>query len=279
VSLRDVIQSKIDKLPRGQKAVAKYILGHPNEAVNLTAAELGKVVGVSEATVIRFAYSLGFPGYPEFRDALQELLLDRLRALERHQLYQTIGDGDNFLQRVLRQDLQKGISILAMLDDRPLEELAKALCQSCPINLIGLRSAKGLAAYFGAYLSWFLPEVHMLEADMLLEHVINSGEKSIFIGISFPRYTKRTVQYLALAHKLGRKTVAITDSPTSPLAPHADILVYAPCSHISFIDSFVIPMGLINAILIKVVDNLGDLATKRLQELEEAWAKTGIYED
>jgi len=277
--LRDLIQRKIDRLPRGQRAVAQYVLEHSSEVMNLTAAELGELVGVSEATVIRFATSLGFPGYPEFKDALQESLLDQLKALERHRLYQTIGEGDNFLQSVLRQDLQKGMSILSMLDDAPLEEFARVLCDSSSINLIGLRSAKGLAIYFGAYLSWFLPEVHVLEADMFLEHVINSRENSFFIGISFPRYTKQTVECLALAHELGRKTAAITNSPLSPLAPHADFLVYAPCSHISFIDSFVIPIGLINAILLKVADNLGDLATKKLQELEKTWAQSGIYED
>jgi len=279
LSLREIIQSKMEQLPRGQKAVALYVLEHAREAVSLTASELGKVVGVSEATVIRFASSLGFPGYPEFREALQESLLDQLKALERHQLYQTVGEGNNFIQSVLRQDLQKGINILATLDDRPIEDLARAICESSCINIVGLRSAKGLAYYFSAYLSWFIPETHVLNADMFLENVINARGDSLFIGISFPRYTKRTVQCLALARELGKKTAAITDSPLSPLAPHADILVYAPCSHISFIDSFVIPVGLVNAVLLKVADNLGELTTKRLQELERAWDQYGVYED
>ncbi|MBL3593713.1 MAG: MurR/RpiR family transcriptional regulator [Synergistaceae bacterium] len=271
------IKVRLDRLPSGQQAVARFLLARPREAAFLTAAQLGEQVGVSESTVIRLAAALGFPGFPELRSALQETLRDQLSALERLQLYQTTGEGGNLVQRVLRQDLQRGLSALASLEDGPIERLAEALCSASAIYLIGLRSARALVAYFGTYLSWFLPEVHYLEGDLFQEQVIAAREKSLFIGISFPRYTRQTVDCLAFAHDQGLATAAITDALTSPLAEKADYVVTVPCSHVSYIDSFVIPLGLLNALLLRVTDHLGPLASERLEHLEEVWAEAKIY--
>lgn len=277
--LWDKIKGRLERLPSGQQAVARFLLTRPREAAFLTAAQLGEQVGVSESTVIRFAVSLGFPGFPELRNALQEALRDQLSALERLQLYQTMGEGTNLVQSVLRQDLQRGLSSLATLDDGPIEALAQALCEAPSVYLIGLRSARALVAYFGTYLSWFLPEVHSLEGDLFQEQVVSARRGSLFVGISFPRYTRQTVECLTFAHDQGLLTAAITDSHSSPLAEGADYVVTVPSSHISYIDSFVIPMGLLNALLLRVTDRLGPLASERLQRLEEVWAKARIYQE
>lgn len=273
------IKGRMDRLPSGQQSVARFLLNRPRDAAFLTAAQLGEQVGVSESTVIRLAASLGFPGFPELRSALQEALRDQLSALERLQLYQTMGEGTNLVQSVLRQDLQRGLSALASMDDGPIEALAQALCEAPSVYLIGLRSARALVAYFSTYLSWFLPEVHSLESDLFLEQVVAARKGSLFVGISFPRYTRQTVQCLAFARSQGLPTAAITDSLVSPLVEQADYVVTVPSSHISYIDSFVIPMGLLNALLLRVTDRLGPLASERLQLLEATWATAKVYQE
>lgn len=277
--LWEIIKGRMDRLPAGQQAVARFLLSLPREAAFLTAAQLGGQVGVSESTVIRLAASLGFPGFPELRNALRETLRDQLSALERLQIYQATGEGSNLVQRVLRQDLQRGLSALASLDDGPIEALAEALCNSPSIYLIGLRSARALVAYLGTYLSWFLPEVHYLEGDLFREQVVAARQGSLFVGISFPRYTRQTVECLTFARRQGLATAAITDSLSSPLAEVADYTVTVPSSQISYIDSFVIPIGLLNALLLRVTDRLGLRASERLERLEAVWAEAKIYQE
>ena len=102
-------------------------------------------------------------------------------------------------------------------------------------------------------------------------------KSSIVIGISFPRYTRQTVECIALAKKNKFLTAAITDSPLSPLAKAADMCIISPCAHIAHIDSLLIPMGLINTLLIQVAEQLGPKALKRLKELEKSWADRSVY--
>lgn len=272
------IRTKIDDLSSGQQAVARYLLEKPREAVFLTAAQIGDRVGVSESTVIRLAFTLGYPGFPELKNDLQEVLQGQLSALERHQSYQSVGVGGNLAQRVLREDLGKASPALSQFDDSTLEILAKEICDAPSILLFAQRSAKALSLYLESYLSWFHPAVQSLEEDLYQERILASSEGSLVLGISFPRYTRRTVECLAFAHNQGHRTAAITDSLSSPLARYAGTVLTVPCPQISFIDSFVLPMSLINALLLQVTDHMGDEARRRLEKLEEIWKKKSIYQ-
>lgn len=276
--LLDRIRTKMDALSSGQQLVARFLLESPREAAFLTASQIGDRVGVSESTVIRLAFSLGYPGFPELKNELQEVLQGQLSALERHQSYQAVGGDGNRAQQVLREDLGKASPVLAQFDESSLLQLAEEICKAPAVLLFAQRSAKALALYFESYLSWFHPAVQTLEEDLYQERILASPEGTLVVGISFPRYTRRTVECLAFAHGQGKKTAAITDSLSSPLARYAGTILTVPCPQISFIDSFVVPMSLMNALLLQVTDLMGEEAREKLEKLEEIWKEKRVYQ-
>lgn len=270
------LKKSLPSLPRAQKIVAKYILGNPPETIFMTSQQLGQKSGTSEATVVRLATTLGFQGFPEFKEALQKEAKQQLSTLGRLKRHQA-STKNSMLADIVLSEIEGAAEALATASDLGIEELAAAICESDAVYIIGLRSARSLAIYMQFYLSWFLPQVYLPENDFFESYLVSAPKNSIVVGISFPRYTRLTVECLGQAKKMGFRTAAITDSPTSPLARITDISVISPCFHIAHIDSLMIPSGMVNAILIEVTNRLGRDALDRLSALEAVWADDDIY--
>ena len=247
------------------------------ESIFLTALQLGKNAGSSEASVIRMASSLGFSSFPDFIKSLQEEAKDQLSTLGRLQTHKLQPQTGGLIARVINSDLEQAKEALSTVDDETIKKLAAKICASDAIYIVGLRSTRSLAVYMEYYLSWFFPGVHLPTTDTIGNHLIAAPDNSIVIGISYPRYTRQTVECIALAKKRKFFTAAITDSPFSPLAKAADMYVVSPCAHIAHIDSLLIPIGLINTLLIQVAEHLGPKALKRLEELERSWTDSSVY--
>ena len=271
------IGNNLEDLPPAQKKIAEYMLKNRLESIFLTALQLGKNAGSSEASVIRMASSLGFSSFPDFIKSLQEEAKDQLSTLGRLQTHKLQPQTGGLIARVINSDLEQAKEALSTVDDETIKKLAAKICASDAIYIVGLRSTRSLAVYMEYYLSWFFPGVHLPTTDTIGNHLIAAPDNSIVIGISYPRYTRQTVECIALAKKRKFFTAAITDSPFSPLAKAADMYVVSPCAHIAHIDSLLIPIGLINTLLIQVAEHLGPKALKRLEELERSWTDSSVY--
>lgn len=271
------IENNLENLPPAQKKIAEYMLKNRLESIFLTALQLGKNAGSSEASVIRMASSLGFSSFPDFIKSLQEEAKDQLSTLGRLQTHKLQPQTGGLIARVINSDLEQAKEALSTVDDETIKKLAAKICASDAIYIVGLRSTRSLAVYMEYYLSWFFPGVHLPTTDTIGNHLIAAPDNSIVIGISYPRYTRQTVECIALAKKRKFFTAAITDSPFSPLAKAADMYVVSPCAHIAHIDSLLIPIGLINTLLIQIAEHLGPKALKRLEELERSWTDSSVY--
>ena len=271
------IENNLENLPPAQKKIAEYMLKNRLESIFLTALQLGKNAGSSEASVIRMASSLGFSSFPDFIKSLQEEAKDQLSTLGRLHTHKLQPQTGGLIARVINSDLEQAKEALSTVDDETIKKLAAKICASDAIYIVGLRSTRSLAVYMEYYLSWFFPGVHLPTTDTIGNHLIAAPDNSIVIGISYPRYTRQTVECIALAKKRKFFTAAITDSPFSPLAKAADMYVVSPCAHIAHIDSLLIPIGLINTLLIQVAEHLGPKALKRLEELERSWTDSSVY--
>lgn len=273
----EIMRSRKEALPRAQRVVAEYMLNNRSESLFMTSQQLGAKSGTSEATVIRLAAALGFSGFPDFKEALQEEAKDQLSTLGRlrkHRLKMITG---NLLSNVISNEIDRVTERLGGSDDGEIRALAAAICESGAVYLIGLRSARSLAIYLQYYLSWFFPNIYVPENDYLESYLVSAPANSLIVGISFPRYTRLTVGCVRQAREMGLRTASITDSHASPLAEIADISVTAPCAHVAYIDSLMIPLGMANAILLEVTNQLGQAALDRLRELETVWASGSIY--
>lgn len=276
-----LIQENIHTFSKGQKRIANFILDSYDKAAFMTASRLGKRVGVSESTVVRFAAELGYDGYPDMQKSLQKMIRNRLTSVQRIEVTNDrIGDQD-LLSMVLQSDIEKIRLTLEELDRDSFEDAVDAIVSARKIYIIGVRSSASIATFLTFYFNLIFDnvvEVSANTASEVFERLLRVGEGDVVIGVSFPRYSSRTVQAMSFARDRGATTVAITDSEASPLAPICTYTLKARSDMASFVDSLVAPLSLVNALLVAVSRKKNDDLAHTFQTLEGIWDEYGVYE-
>jgi len=278
--LFSLIGERMDSLSKGHKLIANFILSQYDKAAFMTAQKLGRTVGVSESTVVRFASELGYDGYPALQRALQDLMRNKLTAVQRIEVTSGQMTSDDVLERVLNLDIDR---IRTTLDETSKEDFRKAvdmIVESNTIYIMGTRSSAAIANFISYYLSLIFPHVKLVPSvttSELFEKIMRIDSKDVMIGVSFPRYSKQTVKALKYAHNAGAKVISITDSKTSPLAKYADALLLARSDMASFVDSLVAPLSLVNALIVAVSIRNVDRVTQTFEKLEKIWEDYDVY--
>lgn len=266
---------------KGQKKIAKYILSNYDKAAFMTAGILGKVVGVSESTVVRFAADLGYDGYPTMRKALQEMIRNRLTAVQRIEVANQMIDENDVFKSVVSSDVQNLQATLENIDSESFNSAVDAIVNARNVYIVGMRTSTSLANFLSLYLNLLRGNIHTIHdtaSSEIYEQLLRIGEGDLFIGISFPRYSSHTIGAMKFAKKMGAKTVAITDSTASPFSDTADICMYAKSDMVSFLDSLVAPMSLINAIIVAVGMKNRENLSETFSKLENIWMEHEVYD-
>ncbi|MCI5800612.1 MAG: MurR/RpiR family transcriptional regulator [Oscillospiraceae bacterium] len=281
---RDLISyigGKMKGFSKGQKLIAQYIIEHYDKAAFMTASRLGSTVGVSESTVVRFAAEVGFEGYPQLQRALQELIRNRLTSVQRMEVTSDQIGSSDALHKVLNLDIEK---IRHTLEEASLEDFnnaVDAIVGAKNIYILGIRSASALSGFLSFYFNHIFENVRLVNttsASEMFEQILRIGKDDVFIGITFPRYSKRTYNAAAYARANGAQVVAITDSRLSPIAQTADHLLLARSDMTSFVDSLVAPLSLINALIVAVGLKKKDEIAQTYSRLEQIWDEYHVYE-
>ena len=281
---RDLIHSITQQMPgfsEGQKLIAQYILAHYDKAAFMTAAKLGMTVGVSESTVVRFASELGFEGYPQLQRALQELIRNRLTSVQRMEVTSDqLGEG-NILHKVLNLDIEKIRRTMEKASVEDFEQAVDTIVNAKNIYILGVRSASALSGFMSFYFNQIFESVRLVNTTStseMFEQIMRIKEGDVFIGITFPRYSKRTVNAANFAKQNGAKVIAITDSNISPIDETADHLLLARSDMASFVDSLVAPLSVINALIVAVGIRKKDEISSTYERLEQIWDEYNVYE-
>jgi len=280
IDLTSRIKNNFNKFSKSQKLIATYLLKQSDKAAFFTAANLGKVVGVSESTVVRFADILGYEGYPALQKDLQDRIKNKLNTVSRlKKSIKAANGGESILYEVFRNDMDNIQKTMDNISRESFNRLVEEMLNADSIYIIGLHNAASLAYFMGLNLNIILKNVTTIgySSSDVFERLINISKKDLLIGISFPRYTLRTIEIVKFAKKRRAKTAAITDSVISPLAQLADISVFADSNLNSFINSFTAPLSLINALVTAVGVKKKKEALKSLANLEEIWNKYNIF--
>ena len=276
-----VIQENLHTFSKGQKKIANFILESYDKAAFMTASRLGKRVGVSESTVVRFAAELGYDGYPDMQKSLQKMIRNRLTSVQRIEVTNDrLGDQD-LLSMVLQSDIEKIRQTLEELDRDAFDRAVDAIVSAKKIYIIGVRSSAALASFLYFYFNLIFENVTLVSASTaseIFESLLRVGPGDVVVGVSFPRYSSRTVQAMSFARDRGADTVAITDSEASPLAPICRHTLRARSDMASFVDSLVAPLSLVNALLVAVSQRKNDELARTFQTLEDIWDEYGVYE-
>ncbi|MBQ9993131.1 MAG: MurR/RpiR family transcriptional regulator, partial [Clostridia bacterium] len=251
------------------------------KAAYMTAAKLSVSAGVSEATVVRFAKRFGFEGYPPLQHAMQEMTRNSLTSLQRIEVTRgRIGDGD-IMDSVIGHDIELIRRTLEKTSREQFDSAVELLCSARRIYIIGTRSASALASFMCYYLSLIFEQVSLIDPSNeseIFEQMLHIGEADAVVGISFPRYSRRAVKAMEIASSCGAKTIALTDSESSPLAQPADFLLLAQSDMASIVDSLVAPLSLINALLVATALRKKDELSEQFQRLERIWEEYDVYE-
>ena len=266
------------RLSKGHRKIAQYIVEHYDKAVFMTASRLGESVGVSESTVVRFAAARGYEGYPQLQRSLQELVSHRLTANQRFEMATEL-DPSAALTTVLKSDMQNLRNTLEQVEQQVFDEVVQRLLNANAVYVMGLRSAAPLAQFMGYYLNYIFDNVHLVSsgATDVFEEIIKLRENDVLIGISFPRYSTRTLEAMRFAKRCGAQVVAITDGPMSPLAEIADLSLTARTDMASFVDSLAAPLSLINALLVTLGLHRKQALSQHFKQLESIWKTYEVY--
>ena len=281
MDILDKITEARPTFSKGQKRIADFITSHTDKAAFMTAARMGATVGVSESTVVRFAYELGFDGYPELSRSLQQIIKTQLTSVQRIAVTRDrIGDGD-VLEKVLSFDMDKIRRTLEETSRADFQAASEAIAAARSIYVIGDRSAGALAKFIDYYFSLMFDNVrplHTSSTSELYEQMVRVGPEDVLIGISFPRYSTLTVRACRFAADAGATVVAITDGSGSPLAKLANYLLAARSDMTSFVDSLVAPFCLVNALIVAVGLLKEQEVTDTFERLEKIWSEYSVYQ-
>ncbi len=275
------IQNGMDSFSKGQRLIGNFILKSYDKAAFMTASKLGKTVNVSESTVVRFATELGYDGYPAMQKSLQEMIRNKLTSIQRMEVSNEQMGTQNILPTVMHADIEKIRMTLEELDRDEFDAAVDAVVQARRIYIVGVRSASALASFLGFYFNLIFENVvivHTNSVSEVFEQVLRVCEGDVIIGISFPRYSQRTVKAMRYAHDQGATVVAITDGAGSPLVPIADHALLAKSDMASFVDSLVAPLSLVNALIVAVGRKKNQDLSRTFERLERIWAEYEVYE-
>ena len=275
VDLLARINQHYSSFSKGQKLLANYIIDNYDRAAFITASKMGRTVGVSESTVVRFAYALGYDGYPALQRSLQEMIRNRLTTVQRIQLTSDLSQ-DEVLSTVLKSDISNIRSTIESVNTATFNTVIDYMLKARKIYVVGIKSAAPLAQFLGYYLNFILDDVCIVNSTVY-ETMLRISDKDMCIGISFPRYSSKAVEALSFARSKGGYVTAITDSMFSPIAELADSVLVARSDMASFADSLSAPLSLINALIVGAGLRRKDEVYERLDQLEGIWKSHKVY--
>ena len=280
----DVLSAIHDRLrtfSKGQKLIAGFILQSYDKAAFMTASKLGKTVGVSESTVVRFAVELGFDGYPSMQKTLQEIVRNKLTSVQRIEAANDRIGNQDVVSTVLQADIDTLRRTSETLDRREMDASVDAILAARHIYIVGVRSSAAIASFLNFYFRNIFDNVSLVPSTAtseMFEQLLRVGREDVVIGISLPRYSSRTITAMQYARDCGATTISITDKPDAPAGKIADHVLVAKSDMVSIVDSLVAPMSVVNALIVAVSRKREEEVSKTFKDLERLWDEYDVYE-
>ncbi len=279
--LSERIRMSSPRFSKGQRNISRYIEEHADKVAFMTAARLGQAVGVSESTVVRFATEIGYDGYPELQQAVQEMIRSKMTSVERLEMTSSNLAIEQLLDAVLGQDIDILRRTRENMDHEAFYQAVEALMPAKCVYVMGMGSSMALATFLAHYLRLVFPTVILVQGTSeanILQEMVQAGKDDALIAISFPRYSRKAAKTMQFASDRGMATVAITDSALSPVAQNAAHVLTARSDMVSFVDSLVGPLSVINALIVTLAIRMKDRVGQTLQQIERIWDEYGVYE-
>ena len=276
-----ILQEKNPTFSKGQRRIARYITESYDKAAFMTANRLGKNVGVSESTVVRFAVDLGFDGYPSMQKAMQEMVLNRLTSVQRIEVANDrLGDQD-VISMVIHSDIEKLRQTEETVDREEFSAAVNSILKAKRIYILGVRSVAPLATFLGHYLNYMFNNVHVVtgySTGEMFEKIVGVNSEDVVIAFSFPRYSASTTKAATYCRSAGATVIGFTDSTLSPLGQCCDHVLVAKSDMVSLVDSLVAPLSIVNALIVAIAARREKELSRTFENLERIWEEYHVYE-
>lgn len=276
-----ILEKNAPTFSKGQRLIARFITQNYDKAAFLTANKLGKTVGVSESTVVRFAVDLGYDGYPSMQRAMQEMVRNRLTSVQRIEVTNDRLGNQDVVSMVIQSDIEKLRQTDETVNRKEFEAAVRAILEAKRVYILGVRSVAPLANFLGYYLNYMFNNVHVITASgtgEMFEKIVGVNSEDVVIGFSFPRYSSSTVKAAEYCRSTGANVIAITDSLDSPLASCSDHVICAKSDMVSLVDSLTAPLSVINALIVAVASQREKELHQTFDALERIWDQYHVYE-
>ncbi len=280
INVLEAISERLNHCSKGQRKIGEYLLENYANASYMTAAKLSETVGVSESTIVRYATELGFDGYPELQAALKYAARSKLTSVQRLELSKN--RGDDSLVRSFGSDIESIKKTLAQTDRQSFDDFVNELMNANRIYIVGARSSASLAIFMNFYLSILFDNVqvvHTVIGSEAFDQMFRVKKGDVVLGITFPRYSKLTVDVLEFSKRAGATVLGLTDSIHSPIVKTADITLFADNESDTFVDSLAAPLTLINALILEIGKRDPERTANRFGVLERIWAENEVYDN
>ena len=275
-----IIDERYPKMSKGHKLIADFIKNEYDQAVFMTAAKIGEKLGVSESTVVRFASGLGYSGFPQFQKKLAEWVKNKLNVVQKVSAKYGQSSEAEILQSVLNADIEKISDTLHSMDPSSFEAAVNVIMEAKKVYILGIRSCEPLADFLCFYLNMIRDNVVILKTTSVsetFEQMIRIDEKDVLIGISFPRYSMRTLKAMEFASDRSARVISITDNVHSPMCLYSSINLFARSDMVSIVDSLVAPLSVINALVVALCLQVPERVKQNLELLESTWNNYQVY--
>ena len=276
-----ILEEKAPTFSKGQRKIAAYINEAYDKAAFLTASKLGKTVGVSESTVVRFAVELGYDGYPEMQKAMQEMVMNRLTSVQRMGIANDRIGNQDVLSSVLQADADKIRQTSETVSRDAFRQSVNAILRARRIYILGVRSASALANFTGYYLNYMFDNVQVITASgagEMFENLVGVSDEDVILAFSFPRYSTATLKAAQYCRSVGATVIGLTYSNISPLAQSCDHVLAAKSDMVSLVDSLVAPLSVVNALIVSLASAREQELKKSFDTLERVWEEYNVYE-
>lgn len=277
--LRELLQEKLETLPQAQRRMAEVVLADPEGTAFRTIAETAQVANVHQSSLVRFARTLGLPGYPALVRLCREQLAEQAQLVRRFEEAEHHGDSGNFLNAVVEHDQQNLSRTFARIEPQEWDKAVRLLAESNAVHVMGARKCLAVAELMSYLLHLVRPDVHLMAspAGGLVDQLRDLQAGQAFVGISIRRYTADTIRAAQYAHKQGLQVIALTDDPASPLASEADVTFYIETPGVTILRSLVAFVSLVQALSTSVALYKGARTRAELLEDETLLQEFHVY--
>jgi DNA-binding MurR/RpiR family transcriptional regulator len=266
------ILTKVNSLNGAQKRLGHYLQTDSSALLLSNVGDLAQAVGVSKSTVVRFAKSMGYKGFPEFKREIQQEMRRKLRAADRmEETFAELGDDENIFAKLIKRDIQLLQETLQAASFPDFHKAVEIIWRAQKVFIIGLNASMALAYLLHFRLVRVKKDVRWIfltGGTSLLEQLAFMNPSDVLVAIDFLQVPREVHAALQHAKKVGAPILGITDFPSSAIAKAADVCLYAKRGLHTTVNSLTPAFSLVNALAIAVVWTKKADSIKALTDLD-----------